>query len=98
MSDIPLNPMLAAMEAESARQVFDWLWCSGHLSENDIATLPEFGIDAVINLAPPTASNALPGEAEAIARLGITYIQIPVDWERPELDQWHQFFGILKAF
>lgn len=98
MPDIPLNPMHAAIEAESTRQVFDWLWCSGQLSENDIAKLPEFGIDAVINLAPPTAGNALPGEAEAITRLGIAYIQIPVDWERPEFEQLHQFFGVLKAF
>lgn len=86
------------MDTENVYQVVDWLWCSGQLSENDIAKLPEFGIDAVINLAPPTASNALPGEAEAITWLGIAYIQIPVDWEQPELDQLHQFFGILKAF
>ena len=86
------------MDAENTYQVFDWLWTSGQLSERDIASLPAFGIEAVINLALPTSSNALPGEAEFITRQGIAYIQIPVEWERPELHQLAQFFGMLKAF
>ncbi|NOT99687.1 MAG: phosphotyrosine protein phosphatase [Sideroxydans sp.] len=79
-------------------QVFDWLWTSGQLSEKDIASLPALNIEAVINLALPTASNALPGEAELITRQGIAYIHIPVVWERPELHQLTQFFDIIKAF
>jgi protein tyrosine phosphatase (PTP) superfamily phosphohydrolase (DUF442 family) len=86
------------MDAENTHQVFDWLWTSGQLSEKDISCLPALGIEAVINLALPTASNALPGEAEFITRQGIAYIHIPVEWERPELHQLVQFFGMLKAF
>lgn len=86
------------MEAENTHQVFDWLWSSGQLSGKDIASLPALGIDAVINLALPTSSNALPGEAELLTRQGIAYVQIPVEWERPDLQQLVQFFGILKAF
>lgn len=86
------------MDAENTHQVFDWLWSSGQLSEEDISRLPELRIAAVINLALPTSSNALLGEAEMITRLGIAYIHIPVIWEQPELDQLRQFFGTLKAF
>lgn len=86
------------MEAENTYQVFDWLWSSGQLSEKDIACLPSLGIEAVINLAPPTSLNALRAEAEFVTREGISYIQIPVEWERPELHQLVQFFGILNAF
>ena len=86
------------MDAENTYQVFDWLWTSGQLSEKDIACLPALGIEAVINLALPTASNALFGEAEFITRQGIAYIHIPVMWERPQLHQLEQFFGTLKAF
>lgn len=86
------------MDAENTYQVFDWLWTSGQLSEKDIAYLPALGIEAVINLALPTSSNALFGEAEIIARQGIAYIHIPVEWERPEFHQLTQFFGVLKAF
>jgi protein tyrosine phosphatase (PTP) superfamily phosphohydrolase (DUF442 family) len=86
------------MDAESTHQVFDWLWTSGQLSEKDISSLPRLGIEAVINLALPTSSNALHGEAEFVTRQGITYIHIPVEWERPELHHLVQFFGTLKAF
>lgn len=86
------------MEAENTYQVFDWLWTSGQLSERDIASLPALGIEVVINLALPVSSNALPGEAELITRQGIVYVQIPVIWEKPELAQLEQFFGIMRVY
>lgn len=86
------------MDAENTHQVFEWLWSSGQLSERDILALPALGIEAVINLAPPTSSNALAGEAELITRQGIAYVQIPVIWEKPEQHQLQQFFGALRAF
>ena len=88
------------MNAESTHQVFEWLWSSGQLSERDINELPALGIDAVINLALPTSSNALPGEAELITQHGISYFHIHVLWESPELEQLQIFFdllGVLKG-
>lgn len=86
------------MKAPSTFQVFDWLWSSGQLSQSDIDELPGLGIDAVINLALPTSSNALPGEAEMITNKGICYFQIPVEWEHPEIDQLRIFFNLLDSF
>src|SRR5689334_16191413 len=86
------------MDAENTHQVFEWLWSSGQLSERDIAALPGLGIEAVINLALPTSSNALAGEAELVTRQGIAYLQIPVLWEKPEQHQLQQFFGALSLF
>jgi RimJ/RimL family protein N-acetyltransferase/protein tyrosine phosphatase (PTP) superfamily phosphohydrolase (DUF442 family) len=86
------------MDAVNARPVFDDLWTSGQLSAADIERLPELGVMAVINLALPTASNALPGEAEIVTGLGLPYVQIPVPWDRPEVHHLQQFFGVLDAF
>lgn len=86
------------MDATNTHHVLDWLWTSGQLSEADIASLPELGIEIVINLATPSSSNALPGEAELVAREGISYFQIPVEWENPQLDQLEQFFCFMNAF
>lgn len=86
------------MDAENTHQVFDWLWTSGQLSERDIRGLPEHGIEVVINLALPTSSNALAGEAELVTSQGLAYIQIPVEWERPEPAQFEQFLGVMRAF
>jgi protein tyrosine phosphatase (PTP) superfamily phosphohydrolase (DUF442 family) len=83
------------MDAENTHQVFDWLWSSGQLSVRDIDKLPAMGIDAVINLALPTSSNALAGEAELITGQGIQYFQIPVIWESPQIHQLTTFLGLL---
>jgi protein tyrosine phosphatase (PTP) superfamily phosphohydrolase (DUF442 family) len=85
------------MDAQSTFQVFDWLWTSGQLSERDIDELPGLGINAVVNLALPSSSNALPGEAELVTGKGICYFQIPVVWEKPELDQLSLFFDLLDS-
>lgn len=84
------------MDAENRHQVFDWLWTSGQLSEQDIAELPRMGIRTVVNLALPTASNALPGEAEYVASSGMNYFQIPVPWEKPELHHLGLFFSLME--
>ena len=86
-----------AFDAENVHPVGDRLWTSGQLSRRDIERLPALGVDAVVNLAPPTSSNALPGEAEAVTVLGLTYVQIPVPWDRPDLRQLQQFFGVMDT-
>jgi len=86
------------MDAEHTHQVFDSLWSSGQLSEADIASLPALGIEAVINLAPPSSPSALAREAELVTGHGIAYVQIPVEWEQPLLEQLTVFFRILTAF
>jgi protein tyrosine phosphatase (PTP) superfamily phosphohydrolase (DUF442 family) len=84
--------------AENTYKVFDWLWTSGQLTEEDIHHLPELGIEAVINLATPLSIKALPNEAALVAGLGLTYIQIPVAWKHPEPEQFRQFTSVLQAF
>jgi protein tyrosine phosphatase (PTP) superfamily phosphohydrolase (DUF442 family) len=86
------------MDAENTHQVFDWLWSSGQLSEADIAALPALGVEAVINLALPTSTNALHGEAELVTGRGIAYLQIPVLFDKPQLRQLQQFFSALQMF
>lgn len=85
------------MDAESTYRVFDWLWTSGQLSADDIARLPELGVRNVINLALPSSTYALKGEAELVTGLGMNYIHLPVTWEAPEAEQLRKFFVILHS-
>lgn len=85
------------MDAENTHQVFDWLWTSGQLSARDIAALPALGVKSVINLALPTASNALAGEAELVTGAGMNYFQIPVPWEAPQPRHLELFFALLDS-
>lgn len=85
------------MDAVNTFQVFDWLWTSGQLSEGDVRALPGLGFGVLINLALPSSPNALAGEAELAASLGLTYIHIPVVWESPRTEQFFQFARLLKG-
>lgn len=84
------------MDAENTFQVFDWLWTSGQISENDIRQLQKDGFTTVINLALPTSSNALNGEAELVANMHMIYFNIPVEWELPEVEQFEQCAELLS--
>ncbi len=60
--------------------------------------LKEAGYKMVINLALPTSTNAIPHEGELVTDLRMTYVHIPVQWEHPTLDDFHQFTQVMKAF
>lgn len=84
--------------APNTHQVFDWLWSSGQPSEVDLRAIADLGIGTVVNLALPTASNALPGEAEMVANLGMNYFHIPVEWQAPTPENLADFFRLMDAF
>ena len=84
-------------DAENTFAAFEGLWCSGQLSVADIARLPALGVATVINLALPTSSNALSGEAELVTALGMNYVHIPVLWDAPKPVQFEQFAGVMAA-
>ncbi|MBA4384077.1 MAG: phosphotyrosine protein phosphatase [Anaerolinea sp.] len=83
------------MDAVNTYQVFDWLWTSGQISEDDIKQIQLDGFDTIINLALPTSTNAIKREAELIANLHMNYINIPVEWELPEVEQFELCAGML---
>lgn len=86
------------MAAENTLQVFEWLWSSGQLSADDIVKLPALGVEVVINLALPTSSNVLDGEADLVTGQGLNYIHIPVQWEKPNPEQFFEFAMVLQDF
>jgi protein tyrosine phosphatase (PTP) superfamily phosphohydrolase (DUF442 family) len=58
----------------------------------------EAGYDVVINLALPTSDNALADEGSLVAGLGMTYVNIPVDFSQPTAADFDAFAGVLDAF
>ncbi|CDW94161.1 MULTISPECIES: protein tyrosine phosphatase family protein [unclassified Thiomonas] len=84
-------------DAEKTFAAFEGLWCSGQLSVADIARLPALGVATVINLALPTSSKALSGEAEQVTALGMNYVHIPVLWDAPKPVQFEQFAGVMAT-
>ena len=72
------------------------LFTGGQIANDQVSLLAEKGIQTVINLA--TARQELNGEEGFhVASAGMTYINIPVQWQNPTLDDVDQFFRVMKA-
>lgn len=70
---------------------------SGQPTEAQLAELPKLGIGHVINLGLHTHEKALPDEAACLADLGLTYIHIPVEFDRPTEEDFVQFCDAMAS-
>lgn len=64
---------------------------SGQPTEEQLAELSKLGVGHVINLGLHSHEKALPDEAAVLARLGVAYIHIPVDFYRPTEEDFALF-------
>jgi protein tyrosine phosphatase (PTP) superfamily phosphohydrolase (DUF442 family) len=64
---------------------------SGQPTEPQLTLVKAAGYQVVINLAPPTAENALPNEKASVEALGMQYVPIPVKFDNPTLDDFDRF-------
>lgn len=70
---------------------------SGQPNERQFRAIRDAGYEAVINLAPHDAENALRDEAALVIALGLDYIHIPVDFSRPTEKDFQQFVSAMSA-
>jgi len=61
----------------------DGITTSGKLEPGDPARLAAIGVKHVVNLALDNHPEALPGEADLLAEVGIGYTHIPVPFDAP---------------
>ena len=54
------------------------------------------GYAVVINLAPSDEDNALAGERDLIASLGLDYVHIPMIWTDPKREQFADFCAAME--
>lgn len=71
---------------------------AGQPTETELAAVQAAGYEAVVNLLPADSPNALPGEAEIVAGLGLEYVHISVDWASPETANAERFFDVMDAY
>jgi protein tyrosine phosphatase (PTP) superfamily phosphohydrolase (DUF442 family) len=69
---------------------------SGQPTQAQLGTLKSKGYAFVINLATPASAGAIPEEGSLIARTGISYLNIPVDFKNPTYDDFELFSHMLK--
>jgi protein tyrosine phosphatase (PTP) superfamily phosphohydrolase (DUF442 family) len=70
---------------------------AGQPTADQLVALRDGGFEVVINLALRSSTYALPDERAVVAGLGMQYVHIPVDFERPTEDDARQFFAAMDA-
>jgi len=69
---------------------------SGQPTEDQLSQIKELGTTVIINLGPHTNTGALDDEPGTVAKLGITYIYIPVDFDKPSDEDYAKFCNAMK--
>lgn len=71
---------------------FDYrLTTSGQPTEDQLREIQKLGVTQVINLGLHSHADALPDEAASVAGLGMTYVHIPVQFDRPTEEDFCRF-------
>ena len=99
LATAPLTAQTAPASLETVRNfqiVDETLSSAGQIAYDQIPLLAEEGYEVVVNLA--IADERRNGqEGFLVAQNGLAYVHIPVDWERPELEDVEMFFDVMQA-
>ena len=69
---------------------------SGQPTEPQLADIHALGVRHIINLGLHSHEKALPDEAASVSRLSMTYIHIPVDFQKPTDRDFDQFCSAME--
>lgn len=69
---------------------------SGQPSAQQLTGMRQAGYDLVINLAPPGSPGSIDNEGSLVTGSGVTYVNIPIDWNNPQLNDFKLFSAILN--
>lgn len=70
---------------------------SGQPTEEQFSAIKEAGYQVIVNLALPESPNALPDEKKVVEAQGMHYVNIPVIWDNPTIEDVARFFNMMEA-
>jgi len=79
-------------------QISDRLATSGQPTSEQFQLIAQADYHVVINLALSSSTNALVNEGAIVTDLGMVYVQLPVVWEDPTLEDIQMFFTLMESF
>src|SRR4051812_25452735 len=91
-------PAQAPLDAPNIVVITPHLVTSGQPRAPELAALRAKGFDAVINLAPQTAPDAVPEEGAILKRQAVAYASIPVGGDSPTAADFERFLATMRAF
>jgi uncharacterized protein (TIGR01244 family) len=88
-ADAPLAVNFVAVDAR--------LDTAGQPDAAALASLAQRGYQLVINLAPPGNPGAVAEEGKLVGAAGASYVNIPVDWQRPTEADFELFSAVMRG-
>ena len=83
------------------KDIYNYQFLNENLSTSGMPTaeqmkeVAEAGTQVVINLAPAIVKDALPNEDSLVKSLGMEYVHIPVEWNKPTKQNLEDFFAAM---
>ncbi len=75
----------------------DRLGTAGQPTVDQLREIAEAGFEIVINLALPTSDHAVANEGSIVTSLGMSYVNIPVDFETPAANDFRLFSAAMTG-
>ena len=91
-------PQIGLLELYNYYEYSPALLSAGQPRREQFPAIAKAGVEAVINLAPVTDPGALADEAEVVAKLGMGYVHIPVNWDHPPRADYASFLVAMEKF
>jgi protein tyrosine phosphatase (PTP) superfamily phosphohydrolase (DUF442 family) len=97
MVALDVSAQATRLAATNLVEISPRLVTSGQPSAEMLANLKALGFDAVIYLAPPTVMDAVRDEPLVVARQGLTFINIPIQFDKPTESDFETFAAVLHG-
>ena len=78
-------------------QLAENIGTGGQPEKSQFSKVASNGYEAVINLAMPDHADSISTEGEIISQLGMTYIHLPVPFDKPKPQHVKDFCGYMRA-
>lgn len=78
-------------------KISDTIATSGQPTQEQFQAIKEAGYQVIVNLALPESPNALKDEKQIVEAQGMQYVNIPVVWENPTLENVREFFSVMEG-
>ena len=86
----------AGLTAPNVVPISARLVTAGQPTADALSKLSAQGFSAVIYLAPPTVSDAVPGEADIVRRQGLEFVNIPINFGNPTEADFQAFVATMN--
>lgn len=93
----PAMPATATGDPENLVRWRPGLTSSAQPDRDYLSRAKALGYEVVINLAPPEYNTAIETEGAILAKQGVVYVQIPVNWSHPAEEDFRLFSEVMRA-